>query len=504
MSEDFEGHVLERYELLQKLGKGAYGVVYKARDRFTNAHVAVKKIYDAFQNSTDAQRTYREVMYLRKLTGHSNIIKLLSVIHANNKRDIYLVFELMESDLHIVIRAKILNIKHKRFIIYQLFKALKYLHSGKLVHRDLKPSNMLINSDCSMKLADFGLVRSILSEENGEVPIVSDYIATRWYRAPEILLGSQKYSMSVDIWSAGCIMAEILLEKVLFPGKDSLHQLEVIFELLGRPSQSNLTAMKIYSTTAVLETLAAEQKNSIEDLFSSFPQGAVDLLTRILSYDPAARPTAEQILAHPFFESLHSAAREPSLPRPITIPINDHSKLSLSEYRDALYKFSLSKNLKSLNTEPSNIIKKQNENKANLSPEMFKIRHNSKPKTFQSQNHIIQNSPKSNKENYAPQFAKAKSYMVLEARKPSSYGLSPTNKASLKNRNLISGSGSINPQYNPSLMNLIIPGAHKKPGNLYKNYSSKENSKLKSNLCISEKIAAFSVKNMKSYYASEK
>ena len=129
-------------------------------------------------------------MYLQHLNGHENIIRLLSVIRAQNNKDLYLVFDLMETDLHLIIRAKILKPIHKKFILYQLFKSLKYLHSAVLVHRDLKPSNMLINSDCIMKLADFGLARSVKENRFGEAPIVSDYIATRWYRAPEILLGS--------------------------------------------------------------------------------------------------------------------------------------------------------------------------------------------------------------------------------------------------------------------------------------------------------------------------
>ena len=187
MSDEVEPHVLERFDILAKLGKGAYGIVWKARNKKSGQVVALKKVYDAFQNSTDAQRTYREVMYLQHLNGHENIIRLLSIIRAFNNKDLYLVFDLMETDLHIVIRAKILKPVHKQFILYQLFKALKYIHSADIIHRDLKPSNMLINSDCLMKLADFGLARSITATDDGD-PIVSEYIATRWYRAPEILI----------------------------------------------------------------------------------------------------------------------------------------------------------------------------------------------------------------------------------------------------------------------------------------------------------------------------
>lgn len=182
MSEEIDKHVLRKYHVCQKLGKGAYGIVWKAIERRSNDIVALKKIFDAFQNSTDAQRTFREVMFLQELNDHENIIKLLNVLKAENDRDLYLVFEYMETDLHAVIRANILEEVHKQFIMYQLFKSLKYLHSAELLHRDIKPSNLLLDSDCQVKLADFGLARSIaqLKDDTGQSPILTDYVATRW------------------------------------------------------------------------------------------------------------------------------------------------------------------------------------------------------------------------------------------------------------------------------------------------------------------------------------
>ena len=167
MSEEIDKHVLKRYDVSQKLGKGAYGIVWKAIDKKSNKIVALKKIFDAFQNATDAQRTFREIMFLQELNslngGHENIIRLLNVLKADNDRDIYLVFEFMETDLHAVIRANILEDIHKRYIIYQCVKALKFIHSGDLLHRDMKPSNVLLNSECHVKVCDFGLARSIAS-----------------------------------------------------------------------------------------------------------------------------------------------------------------------------------------------------------------------------------------------------------------------------------------------------------------------------------------------------
>ena len=140
-----------------RLALQAYGIVWKAVDRRNNAVVALKKCFDAFRNATDAQRTFREVMYLQELAGHDNIIRLLNIIRAENDRDLYLVFEYMETDLHAVIRAGILEEIHKQYIIYQLLKSLYYMHTADLIHRDVKPSNLLLNSDCHVKVRAGGM-----------------------------------------------------------------------------------------------------------------------------------------------------------------------------------------------------------------------------------------------------------------------------------------------------------------------------------------------------------
>lgn len=223
MSDKVEAHILKRYEILQKLGKGAYGIVWKAIDRKSKKVVAVKKVFDAFQNATDAQRTFREIIFLQELYGHENIIKLYNVIPAENDKDIYLTFEYMETDLHAVIKANILEDIHKRYIIYQTLKCLKYMHTADVLHRDLKPSNLLLNSECLVKVADFGLARSVAQTDSDAQPLLTDYVATRWYRAPEILLGSHKYTKGVDMWSVGCILGELMIGKPLFPGTSTLN-----------------------------------------------------------------------------------------------------------------------------------------------------------------------------------------------------------------------------------------------------------------------------------------
>ena len=215
MSEELDKHITRKYEVSHKLGKGAYGIVWKATEKKTSKVVALKKVFDAFQNSTDAQRTYREVVYLLQM-NHENIVDLIQVLKADNDKDIYLVFEYMETDLHATIRANILEEIHKQYIMYQGFNALKYMHSANIVHRDMKPANLLLNSECLMKVADFGLARTLSDigsdqiAEGSNKDSMTDYVATRWYRAPEILVGSLHYGYCADLWSLGCIFGEMV------------------------------------------------------------------------------------------------------------------------------------------------------------------------------------------------------------------------------------------------------------------------------------------------------
>jgi len=342
MSEDIDNHVLRKYEVGQRVGRGAYGIVWKAIDKKTGKTVALKKIFDAFQNSTDAQRTFREIMFLQELNvnHHENIIRLLNVLRADNDKDIYLIFEYMEINLHAVIRANILEPVHKKYILYQCVKALKYMHTGDLLHRDMKPSNVLLNSDCHVKLCDFGLARSVadMEDERKDAPVLTDYVATRWYRAPEILLGSTRFTKGVDMWSIGCILAELIGGQSMFPGESTMNQLEKIIAVTGQPNQKDVRAIKSKFAATMLESLDIKQHTPLSTIFPAATADELDLLDRLLQFNPEKRITAQEALEHPYLAQFHNPDDEPELKAPIRISIDDNKRFSIAEYRKNLYR----------------------------------------------------------------------------------------------------------------------------------------------------------------------
>ncbi|GKT33395.1 Extracellular signal-regulated kinase 2, partial [Aduncisulcus paluster] len=240
-----------------EIGKGAYGVVYKARDVRNGKIVAIKRCIGVFQNEHDAQRSYREIYYLR-LLKHINVIPLLNIHKSSNPHDLYLVFPYMAADLHSVIRHNIMQEQHIEYVSYQMFLAVSFLHSGGLLHRDLKPSNILIGSDSIIKICDFGLARALVkTESSADFPaaLMTDYIATRWFRSPELLLGDKNYDAAIDIWSLGCIIAEMFLQKPLFPGHSTLNQLALILKVIGHPTDEEIHACGSPHARTMLDAL---------------------------------------------------------------------------------------------------------------------------------------------------------------------------------------------------------------------------------------------------------
>lgn len=304
-----------RYKIVEVVGKGSYGVVCSAIDTHTGGKVAIKKINDIFENISDSIRILREVKLLR-LLQHPDIVEIKRIMLPPSKRgfkDIYVVFELMESDLHQVIKANDdLTREHHQFFLYQMLRALKFMHTANVYHRDLKPKNILANANCKLKVCDFGLAR-VAFNDAPTTTFWTDYIATRWYRAPE-LCGSffVKYTPAIDIWSIGCIFAEVLTGKPLFPGKSVVHQLDLITDLLGTPSPDTIAGVRNDKARKYLMEMRKKPPVPFEQKFPNADPLALRLLQRLLAFDPKDRPTAQEALADPFFKGLAKVEREPS------------------------------------------------------------------------------------------------------------------------------------------------------------------------------------------------
>ncbi|KAI3858306.1 hypothetical protein MKX03_013837 [Papaver bracteatum] len=331
-----------RYQILEVIGKGSYGVVASAVDRHTGEKVAIKKINDVFEHVSDATRILREIKLLR-LLRHPDVVEIKHIMLPPSRRefkDIYVVFELMESDLHQVIKANDdLTPEHYQFFLYQLLRSLKYIHSANVFHRDLKPKNILANADCKLKICDFGLARVSFNDAPSAI-FWTDYVATRWYRAPE-LCGSffSKYTPAIDIWSIGCIFAELLTGKPLFPGKNVVHQLDLMTDLLGTPSTESVARIRNEKARRYLSGMWKKPPVPFTQKFPKVDPLALNLLERLLAFDPKDRPSAEEALADPYFHGLANVDREPS-----TQPISkfefefERRKLSKEDVRELIYR----------------------------------------------------------------------------------------------------------------------------------------------------------------------
>jgi p38 MAP kinase len=296
-----------KFQQLSPVGSGAYGQVCSALDTSSNIKVAIKKLARPFQSAIHAKRTYREIRMLKHM-NHENTIGLLDVFTPtttlNDFEDVYLVTHLMGADLNNIIKTQRLSDDHVQFLIYQILRGLKYVHSAGIIHRDLKPSNIAVNEDCELKILDFGLARQTNDDMTG-------YVATRWYRAPEIMLNWMHYNNSVDIWSIGCIMAELMTGRTLFPGTDHVDQLKRTMALVGTPTPGLLKKIKSEEARKYIESLPIMQKRDFKTVFQGANPIAINLLERMLDLDPDTRITAEQALAHAYLAQYADPSDEP-------------------------------------------------------------------------------------------------------------------------------------------------------------------------------------------------
>jgi len=212
------------------------------------------------------------------------------------------------------------------------------MHSAEMLHRDIKPSNILLNSDCLVKVCDFGLARSVIQpHDNSQNPVLTDYVATRWYRAPEILLGSTSYTKGVDLWSVGCILGELVSGKPIFPGTSTMNQLECVVDITGQPDVEDIEAIKSPFAATMLESLSVGQKRPLSEMFSSGSVDALDLISSCLQFNPNKRASAKDTLRYLYVVQFHNPEEELDCGHAIRIPIDDNTKLTVHDYRDRLY-----------------------------------------------------------------------------------------------------------------------------------------------------------------------
>ncbi|XP_051495224.1 mitogen-activated protein kinase 14 isoform X3 [Apus apus] len=284
--------VPERYQNLSPVGSGAYGSVCSAFDTKTGLRVAVKKLSRPFQSIIHAKRTYRELRLLKHMK-HENVIGLLDVFTPAKSleefNDVYLVTHLMGADLNNIVKCQKLTDDHVQFLIYQILRGLKYIHSADIIHRDLKPSNLAVNEDCELKILDFGLARHTDDEMTG-------YVATRWYRAPEIMLNWMHYNQTAFSF--------------IGPSLD-IDQLKLILRLVGTPGPELLKKISSESARNYIQSLSYMPKMNFENVFIGANPLAVDLLEKMLVLDTDKRITAAEALAHAYFAQYHDPDDEP-------------------------------------------------------------------------------------------------------------------------------------------------------------------------------------------------
>uniref|UniRef100_A0A8C9ZVQ3 mitogen-activated protein kinase n=1 Tax=Sander lucioperca TaxID=283035 RepID=A0A8C9ZVQ3_SANLU len=300
--------VPERYTALKSIGSGAYGTVCSAVDQKTKEKVAIKKLYRPFQSLIHTKRAYRELRLLRHIQ-HENVICLLNVFTPDftleKFQTFYMVMPLVAQDLGHIMKRRRLTDRIITYLFYQLLRGLKYIHSAGIVHR------VVTFHHCYSQILDFGLARQTEGEMTG-------YVVTRWYRAPEVIFNWMHYSQTVDVWSAACILAEMITGQVLFPGDDSIDQLKRILHLTGTPDSSLVQKMQTlcsfhisYLAQSYVNGLPPQKKKNFKEVFASMDGNAVALLEGMLLLDPETRLTVKQGLSHPFLAEYHDPESEP-------------------------------------------------------------------------------------------------------------------------------------------------------------------------------------------------
>lgn len=425
---DFSGkfsdwEIGDDYEIIKIIGKGSYGDVAEAIHKPSKRKVAIKRVFRLFDDLVDCKRIVREIFILRSLV-HPNIVGLYDIIEPRDKENfdtLYLVTEYCQSDAKKLIKsATHLQLAHIQLLMYNIMCGLKYMHSAEVIHRDLKPANILLNEDCSVKICDFGLARSVAGVETTfkawtkpssassipssapsgstvKVPEIippkdvkheeikkkeihkqlvrtkdarksmkrelTGHVVTRWYRAPELILLEKDYGAAIDIWSVGCIFAELLSmmkehaptyldRKPLFPGSScfplspdhkaekkhgfphsSTDQLNVIFDIIGTPNEEEKSFVTDAKALEYLKTFSVRARVDFGELYPAAGKDAIDLINKMLLFNPYFRTTVDEILAHPFFKSTREASKEVVAKKSVELKFEKEGELDSNRLR---------------------------------------------------------------------------------------------------------------------------------------------------------------------------
>ncbi|THU99147.1 Pkinase-domain-containing protein [Dendrothele bispora CBS 962.96] len=332
-------HVEKRWKLVREMGSGAYGVVISALDELSGETVAIKLVTRVFDKVQLAKRALREITLLRHFANHGNITGLIDVDAISpDFNEIYIFMEPMEADLHQIIKSgQQLTNEHVQYFLYQVLRGMKYIHSADVIHRDLKPGNLLVNADCELKICDFGLSRGFNSKPDENATHLTEYVATRWYRAPEIMLAFRRYNTAIDVWSIGCIFAELLTGKPLFKGKDYVDQLNKILNVLGTPDDAVIRKIGSEKAQAYVRSLPIKKSVPFKKIIPHADHQALDLLKKMLTFDPDERITVPEALEHPWLSAYHDDADEPECPEKFGKWRFIEELQTIDEFREALW-----------------------------------------------------------------------------------------------------------------------------------------------------------------------